>query len=399
MPRVIGVGVIGMGWMGEVHSRSYRQIVERFPDCPLHPKLVICADDVEARSSAARVRFGFEKQTTDWRRVIEDPAVEVVNVAAPNNLHLEIVRHAASQGKHIFCEKPVGRNPQETATIEHLARQAGVMTFVGYNYRWAPLVQYGRKLIHDGLLGNLTHYRGRFFAGYASDPRGVLSWRFQQDLAGLGVLGDLMSHVIDMSHFIAGPIQAVVGMRRTFIAERPLATAGQGTHFTVSAEGPTDKVTNEDYVGTLVEFANGARGTFEACRIIDGPRCQMAFEVHGTRGSLAWDFEQMNELRLFLSEGDSARRGYTRVLSGPEHPYHAHFNPAAGTGLGYDDLKIIEAYEFLKSIADGKLSEPSFSEALAVANVQAAVARSWETRSWEHVQPVPPEFETRSNAR
>ena len=296
-----------------------------------------------------------------------------------------------ASGKHIFCEKPVGRNPRETATIEHLARQAGVMTFVGYNYRWAPLVQYGRKLIQDGVLGNLTHYRGRFFAGYASDPRGVLSWRFQQDLAGLGVLGDLMSHVIDMAHLIAGSIQEVVGMRHTFIAERPLATAGQGTHFSVSNEGPTDKVTNEDYVGTLVEFANGARGTFEACRVINGPRCQMAFEAHGTRGSLTWDFERMNELKLSLSEGDSTRRGYTRILSGPEHPYHAHFNPAVGTGLGYDDLKIIEAYEFLKSIAEGKLSEPSFSEALAVANVQAAVARSWETRSWEQVRPVAPE--------
>ena len=397
MPRVIGIGVIGMGWMGEVHSRSYRQVVERFPECPLHPRLAICADDVEARASAARVRFGFEKQTTDWREVIENSDVEVVNIAAPNNLHLEIVRHAASRGKHIFCEKPVGRNPWETAAIEQLARQAGVMTFVGYNYRWAPLVQYGRKLIQDGLLGNLTHYRGRFFAGYASDPRGVLSWRFQHDLAGLGVLGDLMSHVIDMAHFIAGSIQEIVGMRRTFIAERPLATAGQGTHFTVSAEGPTDKVTNEDYVGTLVEFANGARGTFEACRIISGPRCQMAFKVHGTQGSLTWDFERMNELNLFLSERDSPRRGYTRILSGPEHPCHAQFNPAVGTGLGYDDLKIIEAYEFLKSIAAGQLSEPSFSEALAVANVQAAVARSWETRSWEHIRSVSPEFETHSS--
>jgi len=397
MPRVIGVGVIGMGWMGEAHSRSYRQIVERFPECPLHPRLVICADDVEARSSAARVRFGFEKQTTDWRRVIEDPDVEVVIIAAPNNLHLEIVRHAASQGKHIFCEKPVGRNPRETAAIEHMAREAGVMTFVGYNYRWAPLVQYGRKLIQDGLLGNLTHYRGRFLAGYASDPRAVLSWRFQHDLAGLGVLGDLMSHVIDMAHFITGSIQEIVGMRRTFVTERPLASAGQGTHFTVSTQGPTDEVTNEDYVGSLVEFVNGARGTFEACRIISGPRCQMAFEVHGTRGSLKWDFEQMNELSLFLSEGDSTRRGYTRILSGPEHPYHAQFNPAVGTGLGYDDLKIIEASQFLKSIADGQLSEPSFSEALAVANVQAAIARSWETRAWERIQSVPPEFATHSN--
>jgi predicted dehydrogenase len=390
MSRVVGVGVIGMGWMGEVHSRSYRQVVDRFQECPLRPRLVICADDVEARSRAAQDRFGFEKQTTDWRRVIEDQNVEVVNIATPNHLHLEIVRCAASQGKHIFCEKPVGRNPGETAAIERIAREAGVMTFVGYNYRWAPLVQYSRKLIQDGVLGNLTHYRGRFFAGYASDPRGVLSWRFQRDLAGLGALGDLMSHVIDMAHFIAGSIQEVIGRRHTFIRERPLATAGQGTHFTVSTEGPIAKVTNEDYVGTLVAFSNGAQGTFEVCRIINGPKCQMAFEVHGTRGSLTWDFEQMNELKLSLSEGDNSRRGYTRIVSGPDHPYHAHFNPAVGTGLGYDDLKIIEACEFLKSIAHGQLSEPSFSEALAVANVQAAIARSWESRSWEPVQTVLP---------
>jgi predicted dehydrogenase len=203
-----------------------------FQNARFIPNSLFAQTSLRPEPMRLRVRFGFEKQTTDWRRVIEDPAVEVVNVAAPNNLHLEIVRHAASQGKHILCEKPVGRNPRETAAIEHVARQAGVMSFVGYNYRWAPLVQYGRKLIRDGVLGNLTHYRGRFFAGYASDPRGVLSWRFQQELAGLGVLGDLMSHVIDMAHFIAGSIQEVVGMRRTYIAERPLATAGQGTHFT-----------------------------------------------------------------------------------------------------------------------------------------------------------------------
>jgi predicted dehydrogenase len=397
MSRAIGVGVIGMGWMGEVHSRSYSQVSQRFPDCPLQPRLVVCADDAEARSRAAQARFGFQKQTTDWKALVDDPAVEVVNIAAPNHLHLEIVRHAANRGKHIFCEKPVGRDPQETAAIEDIARRAGVMTFVGYNYRWAPLVQYARKLIQEGCLGELTHYRGRFFAGYASDPRVVLSWRFQRDLAGLGVLGDLMSHVIDMAHLIAGSIGRVIGTRRTFVAERPLPIAGEGTHFTLGATGQAGKVTNEDYVGMLVEFVNGAQGTFEACRFINGPKCQMAFEVHGNRGALRWDFEQMNELHLHLFEGDNARTGYVRVLSGPEHPYHAHFNPAVGTGLGYDDLKIIEAYEFLKSIADGQMSEPSFSEALAVANVQAAVARSWETRAWERIQSVPSEFQTHSN--
>jgi predicted dehydrogenase len=390
MVRTIGVGVIGMGWMGEVHSRSYHQIMQRFPDSPLQPRLVICCDEVETRSRQAQVRLGFERQTTDWKTVVGDPDVEVVNIATPNNLHLEIACHAARAGKHIFCEKPVGISPQETAEIEYAARQAGVMTFVGYNYRWAPLVQYARKLVQDRLLGKLTHYRGRFFAGYASNPRAVLSWRFRHDLAGLGVLGDLMSHVIDMAHVVVGPIQRVIGMRETFVTERPVATPGQGTHFTVSTERATGKVTNEDYVGALVEYANGVRGTLEVCRIINGPQCQMAFEVHGTRGALKWDFEQMNELSLFNSNGDNAQQGYTRILSGPGHPFHASFNPAPGTGLGYDDLKVIEAYQFLKSIAAGSLGEPSFSEAAAVANVQAAIIRSWETGTWEDVRTIHP---------
>ncbi len=386
MTRTIGVGVIGMGWMGAVHSRTYQQIPNRFQDGGIQPRLVICADDVEARAHEAQELLGFERYTTDWKQVIADPEVEVVNITAPNNMHLEIVRAAAGAGKHIFCEKPVGRNPQETADIEYAARQAGVLTFVGYNYRWAPLVQYARQLIQEGRLSKLTHYRGRFFAGYASNPHSVLSWRFQREVAGLGSLGDLMSHVIDMAQMIAGPIKRVVGNRETFVPQRPLATPGEGTHFSIRTDGPMGDVTNEDYVGALVQFANGAHGALEVCRVINGPQCQLAWEVHGTGGALNWDFERMNELNLFLSHEDSARDGYTRIMSGPEHPFHAQFNPGPGVGLGYEDLKLIEAYQFLKSIRDGKQREPGFREALAVADVLAAIQRSWETGGWENVQ-------------
>jgi predicted dehydrogenase len=302
-------------------------------------------------------------------------------------LHCEIAVAAARAGKHVFCEKPVGRSPQETAAVEAAARQARVLTFVGYNYRWAPLVQHARNLIHGGELGELTHYRGRFFVGYGSNPHSVLSWRFQRDLGGLGTLGDLMSHALDMAHLIAGPIRRVVANRETFIPERPLATPGVGTHFTVRSGGPRGTVTNEDYVGALVRFDNGAQGTLEACRIIHGPACQMAFEVHGTRGAIAWDFEAMNELRVYRANGGSA--GYTRILSGPEHPFHAHFNPAPANGLGYDDLKVIEASRFLKSVVENKQGEPGFREALAVARVQEAIERSWETERWETVEKTP----------
>ena len=388
MARTIGIGVIGMGWMGETHSRAYLQVRHRFEDGAIRPRLVACADDVEARALAARERFGFERSTTDWHEVIGDPSVEVVNIAAPNHLHVEIARSAAAAGKHIFCEKPVGRDPRETAAIECAAREAGVLSFVGFNYRWAPLVQYARQLIDEGRLGTLTHYRGRFFSMYGSNPHSVLSWRFRRETAGLGTLGDLMSHAIDMAHFIAGPVKRLVSSRETFIRQRPLATPGEGTHFTLRTEGPRGEVTNEDYVSALVQFDNGVHGTLESCRAIFGPKCEMAFEVHGTRGALSWDFERMNEIMLYLPDGTGPHEGYCRIVSAPDHPFHGHFNPAPGTGLGYDDLKTVEAYQFLKSVADGRQGAPGLAEALAVGEVQAAMQRSWESGGWESVLPI-----------
>lgn len=384
--QTIGIGIIGMGWMGMTHARAYRQIADRFHESGLMPKLVICADDVEQRADEAKARFGFERATTDFRKVLQEKSVDVVNIAAPNDKHLEIVEAATAAGKHVFCEKPVGRSPAETKAVYATAQRAGILTCVGYNYRWAPVVQHAHRLISEGKLGELTHYRGRFFAGYASHPRTVLSWRFQQEIAGLGTLGDLLSHVIDMARFIAGDIASVVSQKETFIPERPIATAGIGTHFTHgNSDTAMNPVTNEDYVGALVRFENGARGTLEACRIITGPKCEMAFEVHGTNGALRWNFEQMNELEVYLPTEDGFSDGYTRVLSGPVHPFHSHFNPGPGVGLGYDDLKIIEAYQFLSAIRDGKQGVPGFREAAAVADVQTAIQTSWKSEQWTAV--------------
>lgn len=380
--HTIGIGIIGMGWMGMTHARAYRQITDRFHDSPLQPKFVICADDVVERTDEAKTRFGFEHATTDYRHVIEDKDVQVVNIAAPNNMHLEIVEAAAAAKKHVFCEKPVGRSPAETKTIYAAAQRAGVLTGVGYNYRWAPVVQYAHQLISDGKLGTLTHYRGRFFAGYAAHPRAVLSWRFQKEIAGLGTLGDLISHVVDMAHFIVGDIDSVVSQQETFIPQRPVAAAGTGTHFTLGSDGKMEAVTNEDYVGALVQFENGVRGTLEACRVINGPKCEMAFEVNGTEGALRWNFEQMNELEVYLPNENGSTDGYTRILSGPSHPLHADFNPGPAVGLGYDDLKTIEAYQFLQAIHAGKQANPGFREAAAVADVQTAIQISWEEDRW-----------------
>lgn len=388
MAKTIGIGVIGMGWMGMLHSQSYQQIPYIFPDSDIEPRLLICADDVESRAQKAKNVLGFQRHTTDWREVIADPHVQVVNITAPNNLHVEIVKAAAQAGKHIMCEKPVGRSPDETAEIECAARKAGVLSFVGFNYRWAPLVQYTRQLIQDGKLGKLTHYRGRFFSMYGSNPHSVLSWRFERQTAGLGTLGDLMSHVADMAHLLAGPVKRLVANRETFIKQRPLAVKGEGTHFSLRTDGPFGDVTNEDYVGLLVQFENGVQGTLEACRAIFGPKCEMAFEVNGTQGAASWNFETMNELKLYQPDNTSPHDGYARILSAPNHPYHGAFNPAPGTGLGYNDLKVIEAYQFLKSVVEGKQGAPGFGDALAVAELQDAAQRSWGSGRWEDVKSM-----------
>lgn len=376
MAETVGVGVIGTGWMGTAHSRAYLQAADRFPDSGIRAELVICADEIEARAKAAQERFGFKRSSTRWQDVIRDPEVQVVNITTPNHRHLELASAAANAGKHIFCEKPVGKSPPETAEIERVARKAGVLTFVGFNYRWAPMVQYARQLIQAGELGNITHFRSRFLAGYAADPDTPLSWRFQHEFSGSGVSGDLLTHVVDMSLFLAGSIKQVIGNRETFIRIRPTNSGARGN------------VTNEDYVGALVRFANGAHGNLEVCRVIQGHKCDWSFEIEGTAGALSWSFERMNELEVFLPNQNSAHDGYTRLVSGPKFPFHEQFNPAAGTGLGYDDLKTIETHHFLKSILEKRQREPGFAEALRVAEVLQAIGTSWETGVWEAVCAV-----------
>ena len=387
MPQTeLGIGVIGMGWMGQVHARSYAMARQRFPDSGLKARLVICSDTVAERAEGARQRLGFERASTRWQEVIEHEAVQIVNIAAPNNLHVDIVRAAAAAGKHIFCEKPVGRNPAETAQIEQMARRAGVLSFVGFNYRWAPMVIHARQLIEAGELGELTQYRGRFFSMYGSDPLGLLSWRFDRAIAGYGVLGDIMAHVTDMALHLCGPVRRLVSDSHTFIGERPLPIPGKGTHYSRgAAEDPKGQVSNEDYVGALVEFENGARGTFEASRSIFGPKNQMAFELNGTQGALNWDFERMNELALYLPGEDGRHDGYMRLVGGDRYPFHGNFNPGDGSGLGYEDMKVIEAFHFLQAVAEGRPCAPNFADALAVAEVHAAMIRSWSSGGWEAV--------------
>jgi predicted dehydrogenase len=380
----VGVGVIGFGWLGQAHSRSMLRIPTLFPKRGFDPELVACADTAPERIDDAVRSFGFERGTADWRHVLDDPRVDVVVIAAPNMLHVELVEAAAAAGKHVFCEKPVGGTPEQTVRAEKAARDAGVITGVGYNYRWAPLVQYARQLIADGRLGEVTNYRGRFFSMYGSDPLGVLSWRFLVDQAGHGVTTDLMSHSVDLAHMLLGPITRVVGTTETYIRERPLPGDG-GTHYGRGRAGdPTGTVTNEDYAGMLCEFASGARGTFEASRSIVGPESQNAFEVYGTKGALSWNLEKLNELQLYLVE-DEIHTGFRTVFGGDRFPYHGNFVPGSANGIGFEDLVVIEDYEFCRSVAEGRDHRPGFGDAVEWVSVQAALLRSAESGRWQDV--------------
>jgi predicted dehydrogenase len=384
----IGIGVIGFGWLGQAHARSMLRIPTLFADRAFDPQLVICADPVRERAEDAVASFGFERGTGDWRRVVEDPAVDAVVIAAPNMLHVELVEAACAAGKHVFCEKPVGGTPEQTVRAERAARHAGVTSGVGYNYRWAPLVRYAAELIATGELGEITNYRGRFFSMYGADPLGLLSWRFRAEEGGHGVTSDLLSHAVDLAHLLLGPITRVVGTTATFIPERPLPRGGGAGHYGRGAPGdPTGPVSNEDYAAILCEFAGGARGTFEASRTIVGPESQMAFDVYGTRGAAGWNLERLNELELYRLTDDRGS-GYTTVLGGDRFPYHGRFVPGSANGIGFEDLVVIEDFEFCRAIAEGRPFVPGFAEALDWVAVQAALLRSVQSGSWEDVVPL-----------
>ncbi len=386
--KQIGIGLLGAGWMGDLHTVGYQQAPYHYPDLGVEPRLVIAADQSPDRAEAASARLGYEQATTDWREVIAHPEVDAVSITSPNFMHREMALAAAAAGKHFWGEKPLGRNPAETAEIVAAASAAGICTTVGFNYRHAPVVQHARNLISEGQLGEITHYRGFFLCDYASHPLGALSWRFLRDQAGLGVLGDLMSHVVDMAQYLLGPIARVSAQQATLIPMRPKMPTGAGTHFSIVENGEMAPVENEDAASSLIRFESGLHGTLEASRVIVGPHARMGFEVHGTTGALGWDFERLNELQLFRAGGPTDDVGYATVMAALHHPDFANFMPGAGNTMGFQDLKIIEAKLFLESIRDGVSQPPSATEALASAQVIDAMVRSIEHESWADVNEI-----------
>jgi predicted dehydrogenase len=385
MKREIGIGLLGVGWMGEVHSTSYRRVGIHYPECDARARLVVAADEVEERARGAAEKLGYEEWTTDWREVLTHPDVDAVSITAPNFLHREMALAAAEAGKHFWGEKPLGRFPWETVEIAEAAERAGVRTIVGLNYRNPPAVEHARELIADGTLGEIHHFRMLYLASYSANPNVALSWRFARDRSGYGILADLGSHAVDQAQFLLGPIRRTTATSAILIPKRPKPVPGTGTHFSV-VEGDAElgDVDNEDWVAALVDFESGVKGTIELSRVAVGADARYWFEANGTRGAVAWNFERMNELQVHLPL-ESGDAGYARVVMGPPHAEFRRFQPGPGIGMGYDDLKAIEAYRFLQSIADGRQREPGVREIAAAARVLAAMARSFESGAWEDV--------------
>ena len=384
MRRRIGIAVLGLGWMGQAHSRSAMRIPSLFPDRSFDPELVVCADTEESRRERAVRDFGFARAVEDWHEAVTADDVDAVWVTAPNMLHVPMIEAACAAGKAVFSEKPIGGKPEQTVAAFRAASAAGVHTGVGYNYLWAPLVLHARELIASGELGEITHYRGRFLSMYGSDELGLLTWRFMLDQAGYGVSSDILSHSVSMAQFLVGPIAEVVGDRHTTITHRPIATGAASHYGRGRPEDPKGEVENEDFASMLCRFANGATGTFETSRTTVGPESQNAFEVYGTKGAIAWNLEKINELQVYRLTED-LNSGYTTVFGGDRFPYHGAFVPGQANAIGFEDLVAIEDLVFMESLATGAQFRPSFREAVDVVNVQQALIESWDSRTWQPV--------------
>ncbi len=385
MVDALGVAVVGFGWMGRVHTQAYARVRHHYPHLALRPELVTVADEVPGRAEEAADRFGFSSATRDWREVAADPRVRAVSVTAPNFLHREIGVVMAEAGKHLWIEKPVGLTTADARAVADAVARAGVQGAVGFNYRNAPAVEAARELIADGDIGTVTHARFRFFSDYAAHPEGALTWRYERERGGSGVLGDLASHGADLAWFLLGDIDSLCADTAVFLPERARPASATAGHAR-AAGGVKGPVENEDYVSCLLRFASGARGVLEACRVSVGEQNGYGFEVHGTRGALFWDFRRMNELGV--SRGtDYQDQPVSTVYVGPGHGEFAAFQPGAANAMGYDDLKVVEAYRFLRSVAEGTPYGATPADAVRSAAVLDAMARSAAGGAWE--RPLP----------
>ena len=352
----IGVGMLGYAFMGKAHSNAYRTIQYMTWPPPLVPKLVGIAGRNEEAVDEAAKRYGYEYATSDWRDLVADERIGLFDNGGPNSLHAEPTIAAAEAGKHILCEKPLGRTAEESYDMWRRVAAAGVKHLCGFNYRFVPAVRLARELIDERRLGEIRHFRARYLQDWGDDPS-LDTWRFHPDEAGSGALGDLGTHVIDLARYLVGELASVSGLAKTFVEGRQV----------------------DDAIEAAVEFESGAVGTIESTRLALGRRNAFQWEINGSDGSLYFDMERMNELQVFLADGDDRVRGFRTVLvTEGKHPFMEHWWPP-GHIVGWGDTFVHEAHHLLKAIAeDGDVAPygATFEDGYRASEIAEAIVRS-----------------------
>lgn len=383
MRRTINIGLVGYGFMGRAHSVAYRQVWPFF-----RPRLkpimkAICGRNEEAVRQATD-SLGWQTYETSWEHLVNREDIDLIDICTPGDSHRDIAVAAAEAGKHLFCEKPLANSLGEAKEMLAAVQAAGVKHMVNFNYRRVPAVQLAKQLIDEGAIGEIRHWRAIYLQDWIVDPEFPLVWRLRREEAGSGALGDIGSHIVDLARFLVGEITDVAGMSATFIKERPLPIEMVGPTATPGTQ--RDKVTVDDGVAFLAHFDNEAIGTFEATRLATGRKNYERFELNGSRGSLVFNFERMNELQFYSLDDAPHSQGFRTILvTESVHPYVSAWWPP-GHGLGYEHTFTHAVADLLNAVAEDRMPQPDFAEGVRVQAVLDAVEESWAQKKWIQVK-------------
>ncbi|MGV4796844.1 Gfo/Idh/MocA family protein [Rhizobium sp. F40D2] len=387
MTKIMNVAMIGGGFMGKAHAMAYASMPMFFWPAPAIPRRKVVVDVTDGLADEARQRFGFEEASSDWRSVVNRADIDVVDICTPNNVHAEIAIEASKAGKHIICEKPLARTVEEARAMAEAVKKAGVINMVAFNYRRTPAVALARKYIEEGRIGRILNFRGTYLQDWSADPNSPLSWRFQKKIAGSGTVGDIGTHVVDLAHYLVGPIAEVIALTSTYNKTRPLQQGGVDKLGAAekAADAERGEVDVDDEVVSMLKFVNGAIGSLEATRNAYGRNNFITLEIHGTKGSIHFNYERRDELQVMFADDPADARGFRTVYTGPAHPYGGGLWPIPGLGIGYSETKIVECYDFFSAIAKGRQPSPNFDDGLLTELVADAFLRSGESGTWEKV--------------
>lgn len=387
MARTLRVGMIGYRFMGKAHSNAWRQAPRFFPlqaEVDMH---TICGRDPGAVEEA-RKQFGWKNASTNWRQVVENPAIDILDINTPNDSHAEISIAAAKAGKHILCEKPLAMDVRQAQEMVYAVKKAQVVNMICHNYRRIPAIAQARKMIEEGAVGDIFHYRARYSQDWIVDPNFPLVWRLQKGVSGSGAHGDINAHIIDLGRYLVGEFKEVCGLMHTFIKERPVMDeGGKARGLTAKASRKMGKVTVDDAALFIGRFHNGALANLEATRFALGRKNHIELEVNGSKGSLFFDLEDLNRLKFFNNEDPRDRQGFRDILvtqPGGVHPYFGQWWPP-GHIIGYEHTFAHTVADFVNAVAAGKSVQPTFEDGLMNQRVLEAVEKSARSREWVKV--------------